>query len=145
MRLWFHTCSNLCIYHADTRAWSYCDKYIKLSTASIVWPFNLLLLRKARSQDSELEFWPKIHVNRIWKPPPPYWQDPCGSRGRCRIGPPRFLAVCRTRRLNLLLYFRLFVFFVLYLVVYFPMCSSCLLYTSPSPRDGLLSRMPSSA
>ena len=24
-------------------------------------------------------------------------------------------------------------------------CSSCLLYTSPSPRDGLLSRMPSSA
>ena len=25
------------------------------------------------------------------------------------------------------------------------MCESCLLYTSPSPRDGLLSRMPSSA
>ena len=25
------------------------------------------------------------------------------------------------------------------------MCGSCLLYTSPSPRDGLLSRMPSSA
>ena len=24
-------------------------------------------------------------------------------------------------------------------------CTSCLLYTSPSPRDGLLSRMPSSA
>ena len=24
-------------------------------------------------------------------------------------------------------------------------CCSCLLYTSPSPRDGLLSRMPSSA
>ena len=24
-------------------------------------------------------------------------------------------------------------------------CSDCLLYTSPSPRDGLLSRMPSSA
>ena len=24
-------------------------------------------------------------------------------------------------------------------------CSNCLLYTSPSPRDGLLSRMPSSA
>ena len=24
-------------------------------------------------------------------------------------------------------------------------CMSCLLYTSPSPRDGLLSRMPSSA
>ena len=24
-------------------------------------------------------------------------------------------------------------------------CSGCLLYTSPSPRDGLLSRMPSSA
>ena len=24
-------------------------------------------------------------------------------------------------------------------------CISCLLYTSPSPRDGLLSRMPSSA
>ena len=24
-------------------------------------------------------------------------------------------------------------------------CYSCLLYTSPSPRDGLLSRMPSSA
>ena len=24
-------------------------------------------------------------------------------------------------------------------------CSVCLLYTSPSPRDGLLSRMPSSA
>ena len=24
-------------------------------------------------------------------------------------------------------------------------CGSCLLYTSPSPRDGLLSRMPSSA
>ena len=24
-------------------------------------------------------------------------------------------------------------------------CQSCLLYTSPSPRDGLLSRMPSSA
>ena len=31
---------------------------------------------------------------------------------------------------------------------YFPQmsaCNSCLLYTSPSPRDGLLSRMPSSA
>src|SRR5680860_1383113 len=27
----------------------------------------------------------------------------------------------------------------------FRVCSSCLLYTSPSPRDGLLSRMPSSA
>ena len=27
----------------------------------------------------------------------------------------------------------------------FPWSSSCLLYTSPSPRDGLLSRMPSSA
>ena len=26
-----------------------------------------------------------------------------------------------------------------------PNISSCLLYTSPSPRDGLLSRMPSSA
>ena len=25
------------------------------------------------------------------------------------------------------------------------LCSICLLYTSPSPRDGLLSRMPSSA
>ena len=28
---------------------------------------------------------------------------------------------------------------------YWPHYSSCLLYTSPSPRDGLLSRMPSSA
>ena len=28
---------------------------------------------------------------------------------------------------------------------YLWMCISCLLYTSPSPRDGLLSRMPSSA
>ena len=27
----------------------------------------------------------------------------------------------------------------------FKLCYSCLLYTSPSPRDGLLSRMPSSA
>ena len=27
----------------------------------------------------------------------------------------------------------------------FGMCRPCLLYTSPSPRDGLLSRMPSSA
>ena len=27
----------------------------------------------------------------------------------------------------------------------FPLCKFCLLYTSPSPRDGLLSRMPSSA
>ena len=26
-----------------------------------------------------------------------------------------------------------------------PVTTSCLLYTSPSPRDGLLSRMPSSA
>ena len=26
-----------------------------------------------------------------------------------------------------------------------PQCRICLLYTSPSPRDGLLSRMPSSA
>ena len=26
-----------------------------------------------------------------------------------------------------------------------PLASACLLYTSPSPRDGLLSRMPSSA
>ena len=26
-----------------------------------------------------------------------------------------------------------------------PLCPFCLLYTSPSPRDGLLSRMPSSA
>ena len=25
------------------------------------------------------------------------------------------------------------------------LCTACLLYTSPSPRDGLLSRMPSSA
>ena len=29
--------------------------------------------------------------------------------------------------------------------VYFAVSNSCLLYTSPSPRDGLLSRMPSSA
>ena len=27
----------------------------------------------------------------------------------------------------------------------FPLVTTCLLYTSPSPRDGLLSRMPSSA
>ena len=27
----------------------------------------------------------------------------------------------------------------------FELCLTCLLYTSPSPRDGLLSRMPSSA
>jgi len=68
----------------------------------------------------------QLVLNNVHKKLPRY-SDPCGSRGRCRIGPPRFLAVCRTRRLNqgsLLLYFRLFVFFVLYLVVYFPMCSS---------------------
>ena len=29
--------------------------------------------------------------------------------------------------------------------VFLPFICSCLLYTSPSPRDGLLSRMPSSA
>ena len=28
---------------------------------------------------------------------------------------------------------------------YYAQCAFCLLYTSPSPRDGLLSRMPSSA
>ena len=28
---------------------------------------------------------------------------------------------------------------------YSALCMACLLYTSPSPRDGLLSRMPSSA
>ena len=28
---------------------------------------------------------------------------------------------------------------------FWPPCRTCLLYTSPSPRDGLLSRMPSSA
>ena len=33
--------------------------------------------------------------------------------------------------------------FLLYILVLF--LSNCLLYTSPSPRDGLLSRMPSSA
>ena len=31
------------------------------------------------------------------------------------------------------------------LVVFPELCITCLLYTSPSPRDGLLSRMPSSA
>ena len=31
------------------------------------------------------------------------------------------------------------------LVSLFDECEACLLYTSPSPRDGLLSRMPSSA
>ena len=31
------------------------------------------------------------------------------------------------------------------ITVIFDICNSCLLYTSPSPRDGLLSRMPSSA
>ena len=30
-------------------------------------------------------------------------------------------------------------------IAIFPPVSGCLLYTSPSPRDGLLSRMPSSA
>ena len=29
--------------------------------------------------------------------------------------------------------------------IYKEECENCLLYTSPSPRDGLLSRMPSSA
>ena len=33
----------------------------------------------------------------------------------------------------------------LWLVVAFAVDGICLLYTSPSPRDGLLSRMPSSA
>ena len=28
---------------------------------------------------------------------------------------------------------------------FYPLYKDCLLYTSPSPRDGLLSRMPSSA
>ena len=41
------------------------------------------------------------------------------------------------------------VFLVLFLVSVAPLpgttSNSCLLYTSPSPRDGLLSRMPSSA
>ena len=31
------------------------------------------------------------------------------------------------------------------LIQFGPLDSNCLLYTSPSPRDGLLSRMPSSA
>ena len=34
---------------------------------------------------------------------------------------------------------------VLYVKINFPDLIYCLLYTSPSPRDGLLSRMPSSA
>ena len=33
----------------------------------------------------------------------------------------------------------------LLLVAFYPIVAPCLLYTSPSPRDGLLSRMPSSA
>ena len=33
----------------------------------------------------------------------------------------------------------------LILVLYYSFSRTCLLYTSPSPRDGLLSRMPSSA
>ena len=33
----------------------------------------------------------------------------------------------------------------LFISIVLPNCSYCLLYTSPSPRDGLLSRMPSSA
>ena len=36
------------------------------------------------------------------------------------------------------------VHFITFLVAFAVICS-CLLYTSPSPRDGLLSRMPSSA
>ena len=32
-----------------------------------------------------------------------------------------------------------------YFETYLPEYAACLLYTSPSPRDGLLSRMPSSA
>ena len=36
---------------------------------------------------------------------------------------------------------------ILFMIVFWvvPHCRVCLLYTSPSPRDGLLSRMPSSA
>ena len=38
-----------------------------------------------------------------------------------------------------------FLMFVIGLEFNLPKLKSCLLYTSPSPRDGLLSRMPSSA
>ena len=40
--------------------------------------------------------------------------------------------------------YTLFLFSTPY-IVYSVLLSGCLLYTSPSPRDGLLSRMPSSA
>jgi len=29
-----------------------------------------------------------------------WYQGPCGTRGRCRISPPHFLAECHKRRLN---------------------------------------------
>src|SRR5664279_1971685 len=42
---------------------------------------------------------------------------------------------------------RLFAWLLLLLIIFFSFLTgyACLLYTSPSPRDGLLSRMPSSA
>ena len=61
---------------------------------------------------------------------------PCGSRGRCRINPPRFLAECRRRRLNqgsfvsavclVFIFFDLYCVYVCILVIYiqfsFPFC-----------------------
>ena len=36
-------------------------------------------------------------------------------------------------------------YFAIFMLIITGACGGCLLYTSPSPRDGLLSRMPSSA
>ena len=49
------------------------------------------------------------------------------------------------QKINVNCNFGEFVFFEAFTDIYFPLTNSCLLYTSPSPRDRTRSRMPSSA
>ena len=58
---------------------------------------------------------------------------------------PGFLPVLYLHLLPALIAGLLVVELVRALLPFFALHLSCLLYTSPSPRDGLLSRMPSSA
>ena len=61
----------------------------------------------------------------------------------------RYHAYTRRHSVNWLLYLLARIFMTPFFLVYFRYARNgrkhCLLYTSPSPRDGLLSRMPSSA
>ena len=118
----------------------------KLEAQMSDWPAQAAVSTPVPSPNHQLE--PGLYI--VDKPEVNQGRVAIGHLGTTRDNPDRYALMVMNDILGgggftarLLTRIRLMRIFVKSVI--FTMCCFCLLYTSPSPRDGLLSRMPSSA